>query len=313
MLILLYNPSFTPTSIWVPLRGMISFEPKDIPTGKLHGYLLGAVSPRPICFASTVNGDGNVNLSPYSFFNVFSAKPPVLIFSPARRVRDNTTKHTLENVLETKEVVINIVSYAMVQQMSLSSTEYPKDVNEFVKAGFTELPSDLVKAPRVGEAPVQLECKVNEVIALGTEGGAGNLVICEVVKMHINEDILDANQAIDPMKIDTVARMGGNWYSRAINGLFEVEKPLRTLGIGVDALPEGIRLSKVLTGNDLGMLGNVEEFPSEEKIKDFATNASELQQYMITSGTVEELHLAAQQLLEQGAVEDAWNLLLAKQ
>lgn len=312
MLILLYNPTFTTACIWVPLYLMISFEPKDIPTGKLHGYLLGSVSPRPICFASTVNGQGEVNLSPYSFFNVFSAKPPVLIFSPARRVRDNTTKHTLENVLETKEVVINIVNFAMVQQMSLSSTEYPKGVNEFVKAGFTELASHMVKAPRVAEAPVQLECKVNEVIALGTEGGAGNLVICEVVKMHMNENILDANETIDPRKIDTVARMGGNWYSRAMSGLFEVEKPLQKLGMGVDALPAHIRSSTVLTGNDLGMLGNVEQFPSEESIESFAANANETQQYAITTGTLEEHHLAAQQLLAQGAVMDAWKLLLAK-
>ena len=232
---------------------MITIDPREIPTPKLHGYLLGAVSPRPICFASTVDKEGLVNLSPYSFFNVFSANPPVMIFSPARRVRDNTTKHTLENVHQTREVVINIVSYNMVQQMSLSSTEYPKEVNEFVKAGFTEIASEVVKPPRVKEAPVQFECKVNEIVALGNEGGAGNLVICEVVKLHLNENILDENGRIDPLKIDTVARMGGNWYSRAKSGLFEVEKPLTTLGIGVDALPEGIRFSKVLSGNDLGM------------------------------------------------------------
>ena len=197
---------------------MLSIDPKEVSVGVLHGYLLGAVSPRPICFASTVDSEGNVNLSPYSFFNVFSANPPVLIFSPARRVRDNTTKHTLENVLETKEVVVNIVSYAMVQQMSLSSTEYAKGVNEFTKAGFTEIPSSFVKPPRVKEAPVQFECKVTEVIGLGSEGGAGNLVLCEVVKVHIDEAILDAEQKIDPFKIDTVARMGGNWYSRAKDG-----------------------------------------------------------------------------------------------
>jgi flavin reductase (DIM6/NTAB) family NADH-FMN oxidoreductase RutF len=273
---------------------MITIDPKEIPTSKLHGYLLGAVSPRPICFASTADRHGNVNLSPYSFFNVFSANPPVMIFSPARRVRDNTVKHTLENVLETKEVVINIVSYEMVQQMSLSSTEYPKGVNEFVKAGFTEIPSDIVRPPRVKEAPVQFECQVNEVISLGDHGGAGNLVICEVLKLHLNEGILDKNGSIDPLKIDTVARMGGNWYSRAKAGLFEVEKPLSTLGVGVDALPKAIRLSKVLTGNDLGMLANVETLP--EGIDDTLSPSEEIQE-------------EAKKLLKSGDVNGAWNTL----
>ena len=290
---------------------MISIDPKEVPVGKLHGYLLGAVSPRPICFASTVDSEGNINLSPYSFFNVFSANPPIMIFSPARRVRDNTTKHTLENVLETKEVVINIVSYAMVQQMSLSSTEYAKGVNEFTKAGFTQMPSSYVKPPRVKEAPVQFECKVNEVIGLGSEGGAGNLVVCEVVKVHIHEEILDANGTIDPFKIDTVARMGGNWYSRAKEGIFEVEKPLRTLGMGVDRLPMAIKLSKTLTGNDLGILANVEKLPDAEKINTFVSNASEPHQYVITSGSETELHEEAQSLLQQGKVTEAWCLLLS--
>jgi flavin reductase (DIM6/NTAB) family NADH-FMN oxidoreductase RutF len=241
-----------------------------------------------------VDKDGKVNLSPYSFFNVFSANPPVMIFSPARRVRDNTTKHTLENVLETKEVVINIVSFEMVQQMSLSSTEYPKGVNEFVKAGFTEIPSENIKPPRVKEAPVQFECKVNDVISLGEHGGAGNLVICEVVKLHLDESILDEHGRIDPRKIDTVARMGGNWYSRARAGLFEVEKPISTLGIGVDSLPEAIRFSKVLTGNDLGMLANVEQLPEG---MDPDVDPSE------------EKQKKAQQLLLKGDVEGAWNIL----
>lgn len=276
---------------------MLTIDPSEIPTAKLHGYLLGAVAPRPICFASTVDGKGNVNLSPYSFFNVFSAKPPVMVFSPARRVRDNTTKHTLENVLEIKEVVINIVSYAMVQQMSLSSTEYPKEVNEFVKAGFTEIPSEVVKPPRVKEAPVQFECKVNDVIALGQEGGAGNLVICEVVKLHLSEAILDKQGRIDPFQIDTVARMGGNWYSRSKVGIFEVEKPLSTLGIGVDALPEAIRGSKILSGNDLGMLANVEALPQGVTA---VLSPSEAQQN------------EAKTLLEQGKVEEAWNSLIHK-
>ncbi|MBZ0327586.1 MAG: flavin reductase family protein [Altibacter sp.] len=273
---------------------MISINPLDISTGKLHGYLLGAVSPRPICFASTVDSKGNVNLSPFSFFNVFSANPPIMVFSPARRVRDNTTKHTLDNVLETKEVVINLVSYDMVQQMSLASTEYDKGVNEFIKAGFTQIASEVVAPPRVAESPVQFECKVLNVVALGENGGAGNLVICQVVRLHIDEAIFDANGHIDPLKIDTVARMGGNWYSRAKEGIFEVPKPLSTLGIGVDALPEAIKNSTILTGNDLGMLANVEVLP-------VAANS-------IVSAS-EEIHKRAQQCLKEGNISEAWNLL----
>ncbi|WP_042492367.1 flavin reductase family protein [Aequorivita sublithincola] len=289
---------------------MISIEPHELSTGKLHGYLLGAVSPRPICFASTMDSEGNVNLSPFSFFNVFSAKPPILVFSPARRGRDNTTKHTYENVLEVPEVVINIVSFEMVQQVSLSSTEYAEGVNEFKKAGFTELASELVKPPRVAEAPVQLECKVNEVISLGKEGGAGNLVICEVVKIHVKEEILDEEGNIDPFKIDTVSRLGGNWYSRAKAGLFEVPKPLTTLGMGIDMLPEEIRNSKVLTGNDLGMLGNVENFPNSEEINIFM-NASEELKKMIALNNSEAIHKKAQEFLCEGKVDEAWKILLA--
>ncbi len=244
---------------------MLTVDPKEISTGQRHQYLLGAVGPRPIAFASTVDENGRPNLSPFSFFNVFSANPPILIFSPARRGRDNTVKHTFLNSKATKEVVINIVNYKMVQQMSLSSTEYAEGVNEFEKAGFTMLKSDLVKPFRVAEAPVQFECKIKEVVELGQEGGAGNLVICEVVKMHFDEEILDENGQIDQHKIDLVARMGGNWYSRANMGMFEVPKPLSSLGIGVDQIPENIRSSKVLTGNDLGKLGNVEALPNEEE------------------------------------------------
>jgi flavin reductase (DIM6/NTAB) family NADH-FMN oxidoreductase RutF len=276
---------------------MLHIDPLQIPTAKLHGYLLASVAPRPICFASTIDKAGNVNLAPYSFFNVFSAKPPIVVFSPARRVRDNTTKHTLENVIETGEVVVNIVSYDMVQQMSLASTEYPKGVNEFTKAGFTPVASQTIAPPRVQEAPVQLECRVNDIISLGEEGGAGNLVICQVLRLHIDENILDDQGVIDPYKIDTVARLGANWYSRARTGLFEVEKPLRTLGVGVDALPEAIRLSKVLTGNDLGQLANVEELPA-------GVDAT-------TSPSV-EIQEKAKQLLQQGQVTAAWNLLASK-
>jgi flavin reductase (DIM6/NTAB) family NADH-FMN oxidoreductase RutF len=244
---------------------MKTIDPKAISTAALHGYMLGAVTPRPIAFASTIDSAGNVNLSPFSFFNVFSANPPIMIFSPARRGRDNTTKHTYENVLQVKEVVINIVNYDIVQQMSLSSTEYGKGVNEFEKAGLTPLASQTIKPPRVAESPVQFECRVNEVVSLGTEGGAGNLVICEVLKMHINEAVLDADGKIDPVKLDAVSRMGGNWYGRAKEGMFEVPKPLSRLGIGFDQLPEAIRTSKFLTGNNLAMLANVEVLPKGAK------------------------------------------------
>ena len=248
---------------------MLSFLPSDLATPKLHSYLLSAVAPRPIAFASTIDDKGQPNLSPFSFFNVFSANPPILIFSPARRVRDNTTKHTLENVQQVKEVVINVVNYDIVQQMSLSSTEYPEGVNEFDKAGLTMLKSDIVKPFRVAESPIQMECKVNEVVTLGDQGGAGNLVICEVVKMHINKDVLDENESIDQVKLDLVSRAGGSYYSRAKSGFFEIPKPLSTLGIGVDALPDHVKNSHILTGNDLGLLGNVETLPEPNQIAEF--------------------------------------------
>jgi len=248
---------------------MISIDPKEVSPAKLQGYLQSAIAPRPIAFASTVDANGNPNLSPFSFFNVFSSNPPILVFSPARRVRNNTIKHTLINCDATREVVINIVDYSMVQQMSLSSTEYADGINEFEKAGFSMLQSDVVKPYRVAESPVQFECKVNDIIALGTEGGAGNLIICEVVKIHVSETILDENGLIDQKKIDLVSRLGGNWYSRAIDGLFEVEKPLSTLGIGVDSIPEFILESTFFNGNDLGKLGNIETIPNEEEIAIF--------------------------------------------
>lgn len=289
---------------------MLTVDPKEISTGQRHQYLLGAVGPRPIAFASTVDEEGRPNLSPFSFFNVFSANPPILIFSPARRGRDNTVKHTFLNSKATKEVVINIVNYKMVQQMSLSSTEYAEGVNEFEKAGFTMLKSDLVKPFRVAESPVQFECKITEVVELGQEGGAGNLVICEVVKMHFDEEILDENGQIDQHKIDLVARMGGNWYSRANEGMFEVPKPLSTLGIGVDEIPEYIRTSEVLTGNDLGKLGNVEALPSKEEITSFLNENSEMDK-IIGAGNVENIHLQAQLYLEKDEPAKAWKLLLA--
>lgn len=292
------------------MKKTISIVPNEVTTAKLHGYLLGAVGPRPIAFASTVDKDGNPNLSPFSFFNVFSANPPVLIFSPARRVRNNTTKHTLENVLETKEVVINIVNYAIVQQMSLSSTEYAEGVNEFKKAGLTMLKSDVVTPFRVAESPVQFECKVTKVEALGVEGGAGNLVFCEVVKVHVDTAVLDENGSIDQHKIDLVARMGGNWYSRAKEGMFEVPKPLSTLGIGIDSLPDKIKNSKLLSGNDLGFLGNIEELPSAKSITEFIEDNDEAQAVLATSDSM-QLQLKAKEYIFNEDVVGALKLLMA--
>jgi flavin reductase (DIM6/NTAB) family NADH-FMN oxidoreductase RutF len=293
------------------MKEMISISPNDLTTGKLHGYLLGAIGPRPIAFASTLDAKGRPNLSPFSFFNVFSTKPPILIFSPARRGRDNTTKHTLENVLATKEVVINIVKYDMVQQISLASTEYAQGINEFKKAGLTMVPSQLVKPFRVAESPVQFECKVTKVEALGNQGGAGNLVFSEVVKMHIDPSILNEMGEIDPYKIDQVARMGGNWYCRANQGVFEVPKPLSTLGIGVDHIPLHIRNSKILSGNDLGMLGNVEKIPTQEEVDDFVNKNIELRS-LISGGERSALEHKAKDYLDRYDVLTAWKVLLAK-
>ncbi|WP_339623080.1 flavin reductase family protein [uncultured Winogradskyella sp.] len=289
---------------------MHSFNPKDLSTGKLHGYLLTAVAPRPIAFASTIDADGNPNLSPFSFFNVFSANPPILIFSPARRVRDNTIKHTLQNVETVKEVVINVVNYDLVHQMSLSSTDYPEGVNEFDKAGLTMVPSDKVKPFRVAESPIQLECKVNEIIHLGTEGGAGNLVICEVVKLHIADEVMNADDTINQEALDLVARAGGSYYSRAKKGFFEIPKPLRTMGIGVDTMPEHVRNSMILTGNNLGMLANVEVLPEEKAVTQFIEDVSE--RYPdIKTASHREKHKLAQNYLSFGDVESAWKLLLS--
>lgn len=292
-----------------------SYLPSDLPVPAFHGLLLGAISPRPIAFASTIDKDGNVNLSPFSFFNVFGANPPTLIFSPARRVRDNTTKHTLENVKEVGEVVINMVSYAMVEQMSLSSTEYDKGVNEFVKAGFTPIASETIAPPRVLESPAQFECKVTQIIETGTEGGAGNLIICEVTKMHINKAVLDKDGKIDPHLIDLVARMGGNYYCRASgDSVFEVAKPLSTKGIGVDALPEAIKNSKFLSGNTLGKLGNVEKQPTVEEIeavefKDLTEEEKEM--VRSTFPNEEAQHTTAEKFAQKDEVMKAWRVLLS--
>ena len=294
---------------------MIKIDPKETPTPKLHGFLLGAVGPRPIAFASTIDKDGNANLAPFSFFNVFSANPPIAIFSPARRGRDNTTKHTYENVKAHPEVVINIVNYSMVEQMSLASTDYPRDASEFVKAGFTPLESEMVKPFRVKESPAQLECKVRDVMELGNEGGAGNLVICEVVMMHVAEEVIGEDGKIDQRKIDTVGRMGGSFYCRAHGeALFEVEKPLAKLGIGVDSIPGDIRNSKILTGNDLGKLGNVETLPDETAVNDYKlTELSDL--FMELEDNPKELevrlHKIAHDKLEEKKVDEAWKTLLS--
>jgi flavin reductase (DIM6/NTAB) family NADH-FMN oxidoreductase RutF len=294
---------------------MLTLKTSDLSPMQLQNYLQYAIAPRPICFASTIDGEGNINLSPFSFFNMFSTNPPVCIFSPARRVRDNTTKHTLDNVLAVKECVINIVDYPMVQQMSLASTEYGKGVNEFEKAGFTMLPSQLVTPPRVAEAPVQLECVVNEVIPLGNQNGAGNLVLAEVKLIHIKEEILDAEGKIDQAKIDLVARLGGDWYCRVTpESLFKVAKPLTTLGIGVDALPLSVRKSMVLTGNDLGMLGNVEHLPTTDEIDAMRTHAAVKEILDATIGDEtnrqRELHELAHQFLANGNVTDALKIVL---
>lgn len=290
---------------------MKSFEPHVLSPMQLQSYLQTAIAPRPIAFASTIDANGKPNLSPFSFFNVFSSNPPILVFSPARRVRNNTVKHTLLNCEATKQVVINIVDYNIVQQMSLSSTEYPDGVNEFIKSGLTMLPSDMVKPYRVAESPVQFECKVNDIIALGNQGGAGNLIICEVVKIHIKENVLDENGMIDQQKIDLVARLGGNWYTRANEGLFEVEKPLVTLGIGVDAIPDFIKESKVFDGNDLGKLGNIETLPTEEEINIFVKNNVAVKG-VLSSDDTEKIHLKAKEYLNNNEVLSAWKVLLAK-
>jgi flavin reductase (DIM6/NTAB) family NADH-FMN oxidoreductase RutF len=294
---------------------MITIKPGEIKTGLLHAHMLSAVAPRPIAFASTIDAAGVPNLSPFSFFNAFGSRPPTLVFSPARRVRDNTIKHTLENIYENMEVVINVVTYAMVQQASLSSCEFPKGVSEFVKAGFTPIESVAVKPFRVKESPVQFECKVKQVIETGQEGGAGNLVICEILVMHISDGVMDEDGKIDQHKIDLVARCGYDWYSRASgNSLFKVQKPNLKLGIGFDQLPLAVRNSEVLSGNDLGLLANVEMLPTDEEVKQFYT-IPEIQKFQdsLKENPQNEIlarHLAAKELIKAGNIADAWKLLL---
>ncbi len=276
-------------------------------------YLQHAIAPRPVCFASTIDKAGNVNLSPFSFFNLFSSNPPIVIFSPARRVRDNTIKHTLQNVQEVPEVVINIVTYDMVQQQSLASCEYPKEVNEFIKAGFTEEKASIVKPPMVRESKIKMECRVQEIKPLGTEGGAGNLVICEVLVMHIEDSLLDENKKIDQRKINHIARLGGDWYCKVDEtNLFTVPKPNTQLGIGVDALPASIRNSTILSGNDLGQLANVHEMPVVEPSFDDGHLKQIIQYYSVSPDEMEkELHSYAKKLLSDGDTAAAWQVLLS--
>ncbi|MEI8137061.1 MAG: flavin reductase family protein [Bacteroidota bacterium] len=283
---------------------MLSLDPKELTIPVLQKYLQNAIAPRPICFASTISANGEPNVAPFSFFNIFSSNPPIAVFSPAYSGRTGAAKDTLKNVLEVPECVINVVNYNMVQQTSLASSPFPMGVNEFVKAGFTPIPSDLIKPYRVKESPVQLECKVIEVKELGKLGGAGNLVICEIIKIHIDESVLNDAKQIDVNKIDLVARMGDNYYCRASgDALFEVEKPITTIGIGYDQIPSEIRNSKILSGNNLGLLGSVETFPSAEEIAEFKKTITAF-------SSKEDQHQYAKSLLEANKVIEAWMVLL---
>jgi flavin reductase (DIM6/NTAB) family NADH-FMN oxidoreductase RutF len=291
---------------------MIQINPKEISLGRLQQYLTSLIAPRPIAFASTIDKLGNNNLSPFSFFNIFSNNPPIVIFSPARRVRDNTTKHSYQNVLDVPEVVINMVNYEMVQQASLSSTEYPKGVDEFVKSGFTAIDSVLIKPKRVKESPVQLECKVKNVMELGKEGGAGILVMAEILMIHVAEEVM-VDDKISQDLLRLVGRLGENWYCKAFGeSLFEIEKPLTTLGIGVDNIPNAIRNSTVLTGNNLGQLGNIEKLPSKKESIEFVEE-KKLEQYACSDATenLEMMHKLAQKYLEMNKVKEAWMVLLS--
>ena len=291
-----------------------TYDPKELSVPQLHGLLLGAVAPRPIAFASTMDKDRRPNLAPFSFFNVFSANPPIMIFSPARRVRNNTNKHTLDNCKNTGEVVINIVSHDIVEHMSLASTEYDAGVNEFIKSGLTMLDSDNVKPYRVAESPAHFECKVNDIIELGNEGGAGNLIICEVLKLHVRSDVFNEAGKIDPYKIDVVSRMGGDFYCRAnADAIFEVEKPNVKKGIGIDQMPESIRNSDVFSGNQLAKLANIEQLPEKTSLPSLDISPNELQVLnVLDEDNLENgLHQLASVYLYQNKLELAWEILLS--
>ena len=274
----------------------------DITSGETAGiyqYLTSAVTPRPIAFVSTIDSEGNKNLSPFSFFNAFSVNPPILVFSPVRRVRNNTSKHTLDNLHQVKECVISLVTEEIAQQVSLSSCDFDAETNEFEKAGFTEVKSDLVTPSRVKESPVNFECKVNDIISLGEEGGAGSLVICEVLKMHINEDVLDNNNAIDPFKLNIVSRLGSNWYGKTTkDSLYEIAKPISRMGMGIDNLPQEIRNSEILTGNELAILASAENIPEKNEFT------------LRDNKNTEEKHILAKEFLSQGKIKEAWQILL---
>lgn len=294
---------------------MMTFNPQEISVQRLHQLLLGSIGPRPIAFASTMNSLGQANLAPFSFFNVFSANPPILIFSPARSGRTNETKDTYKNVKELPEVVINVVNFDMVHQMSLASSPYSPETSEFEKAGLTAIPSETIRPFRVAEAPVQFECRVNEVKELGFEGGAGNLIICEVLRMHVREDLMDEKGLIDQHKIDLVSRMGGDWYCRAdVQSMFEIKKPITTCGIGFDALPMDIRTSHYLSGNDLGQLAGIEVLPNETDVNEY--KLMELSELFVSleDNAMElekQLHQKAKLLLSENKLEEAWLTLLA--
>ena len=274
----------------------------DITSGETAGiyqYLTSAVTPRPIAFVSTIDSEGNKNLSPFSFFNAFSVNPPILVFSPVRRVRNNTSKHTLDNLHQVKECVICLVTEEIAQQVSLSSCDFDAETNEFEKAGFTEVKSDIVTPSRVKESPVNFECKVNDIISLGEEGGAGSLVICEVLKMHINEDVLDNNNAIDPFKLNIVSRLGANWYGKTTkDSLYEIAKPISRMGMGIDNLPQEIKNSKILTGNELAILASAENIPEKNEFT------------LRDNKNTEEKHILAKEFLSQGKIKEAWQILL---
>ncbi len=291
----------------------MTFDLHELKAVEKQYYLQHVIAPRPICFASTIDKNGNVNLSPFSFFNMFSSDPPIVVFSPSRRVRDNTTKHSYENVLEVPEVVINIVTYDMVQQVSVASCEYPKGVDEFEKAGFTKEPATIVRPPMVKESKAKMECKVIEVKPLGEIAGAGNLVICEVLRLHLDDELFTADRKIDQTKLEHVARLGGDWYCRVSKeNLFIVPKPNVKLGIGVDVLPNGIRLSKILTGNHLGMLANVNEMPVIEPSFEDEHLKNIFQYYSVDPAELEkEVHRYAARLLDENKVDEAWQVLLA--
>jgi flavin reductase (DIM6/NTAB) family NADH-FMN oxidoreductase RutF len=250
---------------------MLHYEPKDLSVPEVHRLLLGGVSPRPIALASTISKDGITNLSPFSFFNAFGANPPIVAFSPSRRGRDASLKDTYNNLMDTGEVVIQVVTYSMVEQVSLSSAEYPSDVDEFLQSGLTPIDSDLVKPKRVKQSPFQMECKLLEIRSFGNAGASANIAICEVLKFHVAEDIF-TDGIIDPVKIDLVARMSGDFYSRAGSDVFALKMPGKKNCIGYDKLPMSIKNSEIFSANDLAKFANVESMPSDEEVQSFIQN-----------------------------------------